>query len=95
MLQELEAQQADELASSDASFQQALQQLLQEWDVRISELQGRLQEAEQHMVARQVEEATALLVSEHTQPACASSGGPASCTVAQSKPSSAGSTFAN
>jgi CBS-domain-containing membrane protein len=64
--QELEAQQADELASSDASFQQALQQLLQVWDGRINELQALLQEAEQQMVARQAQEATALLVSVHT-----------------------------
>jgi CBS-domain-containing membrane protein len=63
LLQELEAQQADELASSDASYQQALQQLLQVWDGRISELQALLQEAEQQLVARQVEEATSLLVS--------------------------------
>jgi hypothetical protein len=63
LLQELEAQQADELASSDASFQQALQQLLQVWEGRISELQALLQEAEQQLIARQVEEATSLLVS--------------------------------
>uniref|UniRef100_A0A383VWP9 Uncharacterized protein n=1 Tax=Tetradesmus obliquus TaxID=3088 RepID=A0A383VWP9_TETOB len=62
--QELEAQQTDEVASSDASFQQALQQLLQEWDSRISELQERLQEAEQQLVARQIEEATALLAAQ-------------------------------
>ncbi|KAF6251258.1 hypothetical protein COO60DRAFT_656408 [Scenedesmus sp. NREL 46B-D3] len=63
-LKEVEAQQAGELASSEALFQQALQQLLQDGDGRISDLQGNLQDAEQQLVARQAEEAAAVLASQ-------------------------------